>query len=311
MYENLKGRSLLSISDLSREELYRIFDLAELLKRQQKEGQTHHLLAGKTLGMIFEKPSTRTRVSFEVGMYQLGGLALYLSRNDLQLGRGETIADTARTLGRFVDMIMARVYSHDTVEELAKYSGLPVINGLSDMEHPCQVIGDLFTIKEKKGELEGLKLCFIGDGNNVCNSLLLGCGMTGINMSVAHPPGYAPMSSILDRARKIGDENNAEISIVERPVDAIAGADIIYTDVWVSMGQEEESEEKERKFSKYKVNSELLSLAKPDTIVMHCLPAHRGEEITDEVMDGPQSVVFDQAENRLHTQKAIMALLGS
>ncbi|MCL5037954.1 MAG: ornithine carbamoyltransferase [Chloroflexi bacterium] len=311
MSNGLKGRSLLSMTDLSREELHQVLDLATLLKFQQKVGQPHHLLAGKTLGMIFEKPSTRTRVSFEAGIYQLGGMGLYLSRNDLQLGRGETIGDTARTLGRFVDIIMARVFAHKTVEDLAKYSGVPVINGLSEREHPCQILGDLLTIKEKKGKLEGLNLCFIGDGNNVCHSLLLGCAMTGINMSVAHPAGYAPLPAIVDEAQKIGEENNAVIKVVEQVVDAVGDADVIYTDVWVSMGQEENAEDKQKKFSKYQVNKNLVKLAGPKVIVMHCLPAHRGEEITDEVMDGPHSVVFDQAENRLHAQKAVMALLGA
>ncbi|MCL5773943.1 MAG: ornithine carbamoyltransferase [Firmicutes bacterium] len=309
MAVDMKGKSLLSIADLTLEEIEQIFATTEMLKLQKKTGQPHPILAGRTLGMIFEKPSTRTRVSFEAGMYQLGGYALYLSSNDLQLGRGETIADTTRVLSRYVDGIMARVFSHNTVVELAKYGSVPVINGLSDMEHPCQILGDLFTAIEKKGKLAGLKMAYIGDGNNVCNSLLLGCAKVGMDMAAAHPRNYDPPASILDEAKKIAKKTGCKIKVSSDISSALDGADIIYTDVWTSMGQDAEKKERLKAFSEYQVNEKMLKKAKDDVIVMHCLPAHRGEEITDEVMDGPHAVVIDEAENRMHVQKAILALL--
>ncbi|MFH0801750.1 MAG: ornithine carbamoyltransferase [bacterium] len=309
MSVTMKGRSLLSINDLNLEEIEQIFKTTELLKLKSKMGQPHPLLAGKTLGMIFEKSSTRTRVSFEVGMYQLGGYALYLSSSDLQLGRGETIADTARVLSRYVDGIMARVFAHRTVEDLASFGVVPVINGLSDSEHPCQALGDLFTVLEKKGRLRGLKMAYIGDGNNVCHSLLLAAAKVGMNISTAHPQGYFPNEETVRLARQIADKTSCQISIDTDPLKAVVGADVIYTDVWTSMGQEKEKEERLKAFKAYQIKNELLAMAASEVLVMHCLPAHRGEEITDEVMDGPHSVVFDEAENRLHIQKAIMALL--
>lgn len=298
-------KHLLSMLD-AKDEIYEILDLASELKAKQKKGIMHELLKNKSLGMIFEKPSTRTRVSFEVGMTQLGGHALYLSPKDLQMGRGETIYDTAKVLSRFVDGIMYRAFEHGMMLELAKNSTVPVINGLDDLEHPCQIIADLLTIKEKKKDFKGLKLAYVGDGNNVCNSLLLGAAIVGMNMSVGCPKGYEPNKKILEEAKKIA---KSKIEIFENPFDAVKNADIIYTDVWVSMGDEKEKALREKTFLPYQVNKKLIRNAKNDCIVMHCLPAHRGKEITDEVVDGKNSVVFDQAENRLHTQKAIMVKL--
>ena len=287
-----QGRDLLSISQLTKEEVLTLFEVAKLLKDMQKRGEPHPLLQGKAIALLFEKPSTRTRVSFEVGVYQLGAYPLFLSRQDLQLGRGETIADTARTLERYVDAIMARVFKQETLEELAKYADIPVINGLSDKEHPCQALGDFFTLWER-GMLRGdMKFVFLGDGNNVCASLTLLSSLLGVNFLHICPPGYElPFAVSFSHSK-----------------DDIKDADVIYTDVWVSMGQEEESEKRKRDFAPYQLNSSLLELAKPEAVVMHCLPARRGEEITDEVMDGPHSIIFDQAENRLHIQKAILAL---
>jgi ornithine carbamoyltransferase len=305
----LKGRSLISLKDLTKEEIEKIIKTAEVLKTQLKIGIPHPLLKGKTLAMIFEKPSTRTRVSFEVGMWQLGGYALYLSASDLQLGRGETVSDTAKTLSHYVDGIMARVYSHQTIIELAKYSKVPVINGLSDYTHPCQGLSDIFTIYEKKKRFQGLKLAYIGDGNNVAHSLIYGCSKVGINIVVASPKGFEPDEKVVLNAKKEAEFNNSEVTITNDPKDAANGADIIYTDVWTSMGQEKERDERLRIFKPYQVNRDLVKLAKKDYIFMHCLPAHRGEEVTDDVADSPNSVIFDQAENRLHTQKAILALI--
>lgn len=305
----LKGRDLLSIEDLSLEELQEILDTAFMLKRMKRSNINHKPLEGKTLGMIFEKASTRTRVSFEVAMYELGGYALFLGAQDLQLRRGETIADTARTLSRYLNGIMARVYSHNTLVELAEYASIPIINGLSDLYHPCQAIGDFMTIKEKKGTLKGLTMAYIGDGNNVCNALLMGAAKLGMNMRVASPSSYEPPSFILDLVLSDAQKSGSEIKILNDPIEAVKNVDVIYTDVWASMGQESEAEERKKAFHSYQVNSNLLMKASPDVIVLHCLPAHRGEEITDEIMDGPNSVVFDQAENRLHAQKAILALL--
>jgi len=306
---NLKGKSLVSNADLTKEEMEYLFDLTKELKGKQKRGEKHHLLAGKTLAMIFEKSSTRTRVSFEAGMYHLGGSALYLSSSDLQLGRGENIADTAKVLSRYVDGIMARTYAHKTVEDLAKYGTVPVINGLSDLEHPCQVLCDYFTVLEKKGHLKGITLTYIGDGNNMANSLLIAGARLGVNVNILHPSGYSPDKNIVAMAEKDAQETGAVINIGSDIEKYLKDSDVIYTDVWVSMGQEKEKEERLKVFKAYQINKDLMAKAKKDVLVMHCLPAHRGEEITDEVIDGPNSIVFDQAENRLHIQKAIMASL--
>jgi ornithine carbamoyltransferase len=305
----MQGKSLASLYDLKREEIEQILKTSELLKLQSLRGQEHPLLKGKTLAMIFEKPSTRTRVSFEVGMWQLGGYALYLSATDLQLGRGETIGDTARVLSRYVDGIMARVFAHQTILDLVKYSAVPVINGLSDFTHPCQGLADLFTIYEKKGYLSGLKLAYIGDGNNVAHSLIYGCSKVGIDIAVASPKGYEPNPKVVSEGREEARRKGKVVTVTNDPVEAVLGADVVYTDVWASMGKEKEHEERVKIFKPYQVNAELVKRAKQDYIFMHCLPAHRGEEVTDEVADSKNSVIFDQAENRMHTQKALMALI--
>jgi len=295
--------------DLKKEEIWEIFHLAKELKEKQKRGIPHELLKGKSLAMIFQKPSTRTRVSFEVAMTQLGGHALNLSSQELQLARGETIADTAKVLSRYVDCIMARVFDHQDIVELAKNASVPVINGLSDKFHPCQALTDLFTIWEKFGTLENLTLVFVGDGdNNVTNSLLLLCARLGVNFRVACPEKYKTRKEILDLAKEDIEKNKVKIEILEDPKEAVKGADVIYTDTWVSMGRTDVKERLEA-FKNYRVNKELLSFAKESVKVMHCLPAHRNQEITDEVMDGPNSIIFDQAENRLHVQKAILVKL--
>jgi ornithine carbamoyltransferase len=309
MAVHMKGKSLASLDHLTREEIEQILKTSELLKLQLIRGQEHPVLKGKTLAMIFEKPSTRTRVSFEVGMWQLGGYALYLSSGDLQLGRGETIADTARTLSRYVNGIMARVFSHQTILDLIHHSKVPVINGLSDFSHPCQGLADLFTVYEKKGRLDGLKLAYVGDGNNVAHSLIDGCSKVGMNIVLACPKGYEPDSKVVAQGKKEARKNGSEVRVTDDPKEAVKGADIIYTDVWASMGKEKEHAERVRILKPYQVNSKLVKGAKEDYIFMHCLPAHRGEEVTDEVADSKNSVIFDQAENRLHTQKALMALV--
>jgi len=306
---NMKGRSIASLYDLAREEIDEILKTSKLLKLQLLRGQEHPILKGKTLAMIFEKPSTRTRVSFEVGMWQLGGYALYLSASDLQLGRGETIADTAQVLSRYVDGIMARVFSHQTILDLVKYSKVPVINGLSDLTHPCQGLADLFTIYEKKGKLSELKLGYVGDGNNVAHSLIYGCSKVGMDITLACPKGNEPNPEVVSRAKEEAKRNGCKIRVTNDPKEAARGADIIYTDVWASMGQEKEHEERVKIFKPYQVNGQLVKEAKEDYLFMHCLPAHRGEEVTDEVADSKNSVIFDQAENRMHTQKALMALI--
>jgi len=306
--DSIRGRDFISIHDFTTEEIQYMLKVGAELKKMQKQGITHHYLAGKTLGMIFQKSSTRTRVAFEVGMYQLGGHALFLSPRDIQLGRGETIKDTAQVLARMLDGIMIRTFDHDEVMELAHWADIPVINGLTDLLHPTQVIGDLMTIKEHKGELKGLKLAFVGDGNNVAHSLLFGGAKVGMDVVIASPQGYEPNAEILAAARQDAAQTGATLAVVQDPREAVAEADVIYTDVWASMGQEDEAEEKEKQFLAYQVNGNLLRLANKDAIVLHCLPAKRGKEITDEVMDGPQSAVFDEAENRLHAHKAIMAL---
>lgn len=305
----MKGKHLVWDHDLSTEEIRKIFKTAEKLKRDHKIGKNEPLLAGRTLAMIFEKPSTRTRVSFEAGIAQLGGCALYLSPKDLQLGRGETIADTARTISRYVDAIMARTYSHQTILELAKNSTVPVINGLSDLVHPCQALTDFFTIYEKCGKLESLKLAYVGDGNNVAHSLMLTASRLGCYITVASPPGYEPKPEITELARANARSTGARIEITNDPVSAVREAHVVYTDVWTSMGQEDEQERRLKVFRDYQINATLMRKADPSAYFMHCLPAHRGEEVTDEVIDGRQSIVFDQAENRMHVQKAIMVLI--
>jgi ornithine carbamoyltransferase len=305
----MKGRSIASLGDLTREEIEQILKTSELLKLQLLRAQDHPLLKGKTLAMIFEKPSTRTRVSFEVGMWQLGGYALYLSASDLQLGRGETIADTAQVLSRYVDGIMARVFAHQTILELVKYSRVPVINGLSDFTHPCQGLADLFTIYEKKGRLSGLKLTYVGDGNNVSHSLLYGCSKVGMSITLACPKGYEPDPEVVSQTKKEAGRNGCEVRVTNDPKEAVKDADIVYTDVWASMGKEKEYKKRVKVFKPFQVNTNLVKGAKGDYLFMHCLPAHRGEEVTDEVADSRNSVIFDQAENRLHTQKAIMSLI--
>lgn len=304
----LKGKDLLALYALTKEEIMQILSYAAGLKIKQKRGVSHPVLEGKTLGMIFTKSSTRTRVSFEVGMYQLGGYPLFLSGQELQLGRGETIEDTAKVLSRYVDGIMIRTFAHSDVEELAKYADIPVINGLTDLNHPCQILADFQTIIEHKGVLEGLKLIYVGDGNNVCHSLLNGCAKVGMNISVACPKGYEPDENIVKLALEDAKISGAVIEITDDPVKAVKDADVIYTDVWASMGQEEEHAKRLKIFKPYQVNAELVKNAKPDYLFLHCLPAHRGEEVTAEVIDGPNSVVFDEAENRMHAQKAVLAL---
>ncbi len=293
---------LLSISDLTYNELQELLDLASELK--EKRGQEMDALRNMSLAMIFEKPSTRTRVSFEVAMTELGGHALYLNYADLQLGRSETICDTARVLSRYVHAIAARVYSHETVSELARCADVPVINALSDVEHPCQLLADLLTIREYKGDFKGLRIAWIGDGNNVCNSLMLAAAITGMTLSIASPAGYEPDPDIQSQARELG----CDLTITHDPVEAASGADVLYTDVWVSMGDEREEEKRLRDFAGFQIDENLLCHAKSDCIVLHCLPAHRGQEITGEVLDGAQSVVLTQAENRLHVQKALLMM---
>ncbi|WP_028128695.1 ornithine carbamoyltransferase [Selenomonas sp. AE3005] len=305
----LKGRDMLSIHDLSVDEVQEILTLAHELKAKQKAGIEHHLLKGKTLGMIFEKSSTRTRVSFEVGMYQLGGQALFLSNRDLQLGRGEPIKDTARVLSRYLDGIMIRTYGHDRVEELAKYADIPVINALTDLLHPCQVLTDLLTIQEHKGKnLKGLKMAYVGDGNNMTNSYMYGCAKAGMTFVAATPADYQPDAAVTKQAKEDAKLTGASIELVTDPVEAVKGADIVVTDTWASMGQEDEHDARKKIFAPYQVNKELMAHADKRAIVMHCLPAYRGEEITEEVLEANAHVIFDEAENRLHTQKAIMAL---
>jgi ornithine carbamoyltransferase len=299
-------KDFLSVYDLDHADFEVIFEKAHKLKKMLKEGVPHTPLSGKTLGMIFEKSSTRTRISFEVGIYQLGGMALFLSNRDTQLGRGEDISDTARVMSRYLDAVVIRTYSQQFVEEFARYATIPVINGLTDREHPCQIVSDLFTVKEKKGSFAGLKVAYVGDGNNVANSWIDAAARLPFQISLACPEKYEPDAEILERAMKGAEKG---ISVHRDPFDAVKDADVIYTDVWTSMGQEAEKEERTRIFKAYQVNNEMLAQARKDVIVMHCLPAHRGEEITDEVIDGPHSVVIDQAENRLHVQKAIMEIL--
>jgi ornithine carbamoyltransferase len=295
------------MTDLSKEDILDILETGEDLKEKRIKGKVTDLLKNKSLAMIFEKSSTRTRVSFEVAMSDMGGHSLYLNQRDMQIGRGETVADTAKVLSGYVAAITARVNKHSTVEELAEHATVPVINALSDKEHPCQILADLLTIKEYKSTLEGRKLTWVGDGNNVCNSMILGCAMVGMEIAVACPDGYEPDDDIVSMAREMG----GKVEILRDPIEASTDADVLYTDVWISMGDEEERDKRLSDLADYQINSKLLDVAKNDVIVMHCLPAHRGEEISAEVMDGTHSVVFDQAENRLHAQKAlILKLIG-
>lgn len=298
-------KHLLSMTDLTPDEIIEILDMAEDLKEKRVRGKVTDLLKNKSLAMIFEKSSTRTRVSFEVAMSDLGGHSIYLNARDIQIGRGETVSDTAEVLSRYVAGITARVNSHKTVEDLAEHSQVPVINALSDLEHPCQILADFLTIREYKNRLKGLKFAWIGDGNNVCNSLILGCALVGMEIAVACPEGYEPNPEIVAKGRELG----GQINVTNDPQEASRDADVLYTDVWVSMGDEEERDKRLSDLADYQINSELVSLSKHNVIVMHCLPAHRGEEISAEVMEGPHSVVFDQAENRLHAQKALILKL--
>ena len=300
-------KDLLKLLDLTREDITKILDVADQMKYNQKHGLPHDCLKGKTLAMIFEKNSTRTRVSFEVGTYQMGGHALFLSGKESQIGRGEPIADTARVLSRYCDGIMIRTYGQDEVEELAKYATIPVINGLTDFAHPCQVLADLMTIREKMTRLEGLKLCFIGDGNNMANALIVGGLKGGMDVSVACPEGYDPDQKVLDFAKTVTD---AKFALCRDPKEAVAGADVVITDVWASMGQEEEAQKRRLAFEGiYQVNAGLMALAHPGAMVQHCLPAHRGEEITADVFEAHADEIFEEAENRLHAQKAVLSLL--
>lgn len=305
-------KHLLTLHDWSTEEILDTLNLADKLKYEQKHGIEHHLLKGKTLGMIFSKSSTRTRVSFEVGMYQLGGFALFLSANDIQLGRGESVYDTANVLSRFLDGIMIRTFKQSDVEDLARFGSIPVINGLTDLVHPCQILADFQTIREhKEGQLKGLKLAYIGDGNNMAHSLLYGGAKVGMDISVATPSEYMCDAQVVKNALEDAKATGAKLTLTCDPQEAIKGADVVYADTWVSMGQEEEKEEKIKVFSNYQINKELFSQADKHAIFLHCLPAYRGYEVTEDVIDGPQSVVFDEAENRLHAQKAVMVrLLG-
>ncbi|MDO4618362.1 MAG: ornithine carbamoyltransferase [Clostridia bacterium] len=302
-------KDFISLHDLTKEEIFELIQMAIKLKEDKKNGVVNQPLKGKTLGMIFTKSSTRTRVSFEVGMYELGGYPLFLSSADIQLGRGETIYDTAKVLERYLDGIMIRTYSHQDVLDLAEHADIPVINALTDLLHPCQVLADLQTIYEKKGTFEGLKMAYVGDGNNMTNSLMFGMAKMGIDLSVATPAGYEPDKEVTELAKHDFAESGATLVLTNDPREAVKDADVIYTDTWVSMGQEAEKAERIKIFKDYQVNSELVSLAKDDYIFMHCLPAYRGFEVSEDVIDGPNSIIFDEAENRLHAQKAVMVKL--
>lgn len=302
-------KDLISLMDLSQGEILDLISLAKELKADNKAGRKHHLLEGKTLGMIFTKSSTRTRVSFEVGMYQLGGQALFLSSNDIQLGRGESIYDTANVLSRFLDGIMIRTFKHSDVVELAENATIPVINGLTDLLHPCQVLADLLTISEYKGELKGKKLCYVGDGNNMAHSLLYGCTKVGMDISVATPDKYKCDAEVMSNALNIAAETGSKVEFTNNPEQAMKNADAVYTDTWVSMGMEDEKQQRIKDFAGFEVNAELMENAKSDAIFLHCLPAYRGYEVSADVIDGEHSVIFDEAENRLHAQKAVMATL--
>lgn len=302
-------KDFISLHDITKEQLDSLLKLALKLKSETKNGIAHPILKGKTLGMIFTKSSTRTRVSFEVGMTQLGGYPLFLSSNDIQLGRGETIYDTAKVLERYLDGIMIRTFAHQDVLDLAEYADIPVINALTDLLHPCQVLADLQTIYEKKGRLEGLKFAYIGDGNNMAHSIMYGCAKAGIDCAIGAPKGYGCDEEVIENAKADFKSAGRELILTEDPVEAIKNADVVYTDTWVSMGQEAEKAERQKLFMPYQVNKELFSYAKDDALFMHCLPAYRGYEVTEDIIDGPNSVIFDEAENRLHAQKAVMATL--
>jgi ornithine carbamoyltransferase len=305
--ESLKGRHFTRVAGWSGEELLQALDLADDLKERQSRREEHHLLPGRTLGMIFQKPSTRTRVSFEVGIFQLGGMGLYLAASDLQLGRGETLKDTATVLSRYLDGLMIRTFAQDDVEELARYASIPVINGLTDSSHPCQALADVMTIRERLGRLQGVRVAYFGDGNNVCASLMVACAKLGMDFVAATPEGYEPEERVVEIAREAG----GTVELTNDPREAAKGADVLYTDVWTSMGQEEEKERRLKDLAGFGIDESLVRLAGDNAIVLHCLPAHYGEEITEDVLYGPQSAVWDQAENRLHAQKALMALVIS
>lgn len=301
-------KHFISIADYSKQEIEEIFSLTKDLKEKTKKGEEHHLCKGLTLSMIFAKPSARTRISFETGMYQLGGYALYLSPNDIGIGKRESVSDISRVISRYNDIIMARMFDHQHIVELAEFASVPVINGLTDYNHPCQIMADMFTILEHRGHLDDLKITYIGDGNNVANSWINLASILPFNLTICSPPGYEPDNDILVHAK---ENNISKVQVLSNPEEAVKDADVVYTDVWSSMGQESETKERHNIFKNYQVNQQLMSLAKVDAKVMHCLPAHRGDEITDEVIDGPQSIVFDEAENRMHVQKAIIVkLLG-
>jgi len=302
-------RNFLSISDLSRDDLHSILDRAAGIKAETRQGRWRTDLVGKTVALLFQKPSLRTRVSFEQGVRQLGGFSLYLSPAEVGLGDRESVPDVARVLSRYVDCIVARTYRHSDLETLARYATVPVVNALSDLSHPCQCLADLLTVREKKGRLSGVVMAYIGDGNNVAHSLILGAAKTGMQLRIACPQGFEPDGAIVERSEADRKATGATLSILRAPVEAAVGADVLYTDVWTSMGQEAEMARRREAFAAYRIDAALLQLAKPDAVVMHDLPAHRGEEITDEVIDGPQSVVFDQAENRLHAQKGLLSFL--
>jgi ornithine carbamoyltransferase len=305
----LKGRDFLRVNDWAADELLSVLELADRLKVRQREHVDHRHLEGRTLGMIFQKPSTRTRVSFEVGMFQLGGTALYLAAGDLQLGRGETIKDTARVLSRYLDGIMIRTFAQSDVDELAAHADIPVINGLTDQFHPCQALADVMTIRERFGEFDGVRLAYLGDGNNVCHSLMVACGKLGMDFVAATPEGYEPDDEVVGWAREAAEASGGSVELGHDPRAAAQGADVLYTDVWTSMGQDEEREQRVRDLEAYRIDESLVALASERAIVLHCLPAHYGEEITEDVLYGPSSAVWDQAENRLHAQKALMALV--
>lgn len=309
MGRTLRGRHLLSVRDLSPQEIRQVLDLAHHLKREHRAGIRHEVLTGKAVALLFEKPSLRTRVTFEVGVRQLGGYSVYLAPQDVQLGVRETVPDVARNLSRWVDGIVARVNRHAALVELAEAAAVPVINALSDFEHPCQALGDLLTLEERFGGLSGIRAAWVGDGNNVCHSFLLAASRVGLSVAVATPPGYAPDPDVVAEAQAEARRWGASVRVLTDPHEAVAGAQVVYTDVWASMGQEAQREERRRAFQGFQVNRRLLDRADPEAVVLHCLPAHRGEEITDEVLDGPQSAVLDQAENRLHAQKAVLALV--
>ena len=307
--EPFTQKHLLTLQDWSEDEIYQCLSLALQIKNMQKSGEAQTCLTGKTLAMIFAKSSTRTRVSFEVGASQLGGSALFLSTADIQLGRGEPISDTAQVLSRMVDGIMIRTFKQSDLEELAKYGSIPIINGLTDEFHPCQVLADLLTIYEKKGTLKGLKLAFVGDGNNMAHSLIIGCSKLGMDVAIASPDGYKPNPVYTAWSVANAEKHGSKVTICSEPLEACKDADVLYTDVWASMGQEGEADKRREAFKGYQINAECLAVAKKDSIFLHCLPAHRGEEVSAEVIDGKHSVIFDEAENRLHAQKAVMALL--